>query len=76
MSVPPVDNLSARSVNTPGFVQAPDETSKSGEFATTKTTQALATVVLISACVSFPEAFCSPTIVAAASGSPVASAPR
>ena len=74
--MPPVDSFSARSVNVPGNVQACELTAKSGELATTKTTHATTVVVVIWACVSLPEAFSSPTIIALSNGSPEASAPR
>ena len=76
VSVPPVDCRCARSGRTPGNTHAWPETGKSGEFATTSTTHAPASIVVICACVTLAEAFCSPTIVAPANGSLPVSAPR
>jgi hypothetical protein len=75
-SVPPVDSRSARAVSAPGLVHVCDVTARSGELTTTSTTHAPLSVVVICACVSSPEAFCSPTIVAAVSGSPLEMQPR
>ena len=56
-----------------GDVQACVVTARSGEFDHHQHDPRARDLVVIWACVSSPEAFCSPTIVASANGSPLAS---